>query len=101
MKDPNKVKRINFNMPLYLLKEIDELAKKSNETRTDIIIEGTENIVEERKRKQKLNEFLNKRKKSSSPIFVKEVYELGANEWVRRLRSEWDERENKFKKGKK
>ena len=101
MKNQNKVKRINLNVPLYLLKEIDELAKKDNETRTDIIVEGTENIVEERKRKAKLNEFLNKRKKKSPPIFVKEVYELGTNEWVKRLREEWDIREKNMRKGKK
>lgn len=88
MKDPNKVKRINFNMPLYLLKEIDELAKKSNETRTDIIIEGTENIVEERKRKEKLKTFLSRKTPILDPKKNKEMFELGGTEWVKRLRQE-------------
>ena len=101
MKDPNKIKRINFNVPLYLLKEIDELAKKNNETRTDILIEGAESIVEKRKRNIKLNQFLANRKPIINSKDNPEIFELGTNEWVRRLRQEWDIREEKIRKGKK
>lgn len=101
MKDPNKVKRINFNMPLYLLKEIDELAKKNNETRTDIIVRGAENETERVKRNIKLNQFLANRKPIINPKDNPEIFKLGTNEWVRRLRQEWDIREEKIRKGKK
>ena len=101
MKNQNKVKRINLNVPLYLLKEIDELARKNGETRTDIIIKGIEDEVGERRRRQKLNEFLTNKKNNPPVKFIKEVYDLGTNEWVRKLRQEWDIREEKIRKGKK
>ena len=88
MKNPNKVKRINLNVPLYLLKEIDELAKKSNETRTDIIVKGIHDEVEERRRKKKLNEFLSRKMPIFDPKKYKEMYKLGGTEWVKRLRQE-------------
>lgn len=88
MKDPNKIKRINLNVPLYLLKEIDELAKKDNETRTDIFIDGAENEVQERKRKAKLKEFLSRKAPILDPKKYSEMYELGGTEWVKRLRQE-------------
>ena len=88
MKDPNKIKRINLNVPLYLLKEIDELAKKNNETRTDIFIEGVESKLQERKRKAKLKEFLSRKTPILDPKKYNEMYKLGGTEWVKRLRQE-------------
>jgi len=88
MKNQDNVKRINLNVPLYLLKEIDEVAKKDNETRTDIFVKGAEQELEERKRKKKLNDFLARKK----PVFNKkdnpEIFKLGGTEWIKRLRQE-------------
>lgn len=88
MKNFNKVKRINLNVPLYLLKEIDELAKHDNETRTDIFVKGAEQELEERRRKKKLNDFLSRKKPILDPRKYPEIYRLGGTEWVKRLRQE-------------
>lgn len=91
MKDPNELKRINLNVPLYLLKEIDALAKNDNKTRTEIFVKGAENEVEERKRKKKLKEFLSRKEPVFNPKDNKEMFELGGTEWVRKLRQEdWE-----------
>ena len=88
MKNQNKVKRINLNVPLHLLKEIDELAKKNGETRTDIIIKGIKDEVGERRRKKKLHKILSREKPIFNPKKYKEMYRLGGTEWVKRLRQE-------------
>ena len=91
MRNFNKVKRINLNVPLYLLKEIDELAKKDNETRTDIFVKGAEQELEQRRRKKKLQQFLSRKE----PIFNKkdnpEMFNLGGAEWTKRLRQEGED----------
>ena len=88
MKNQDDVKRINLNVPLYLLKEIDEIAKKNNETRTEIFVKGAEQELEERKRKKKLNDFLIRKKPVFDPTRYPEMYKLGGTEWVKRLRQE-------------
>lgn len=88
MKHQNNVKRINLNVPLYLLKAIDEIAKKDNETRTEIFVKGAEQELEERKRKRKLNDFLTRTKPVLDPKKYPEMYKLGGTEWVKKLRQE-------------
>ena len=88
MKNRDNVKRINLNVPLYLLKEIDEIAKKNNETRTEIFVKGAEQELEERKRKKKLNNFLARKKPVFDPKKYPEIYKLGGTEWVKKLRQE-------------
>ena len=88
MKNTNKVKRINLNIPLYILKEIDAVAKNDNKTRTEIFIKGAEHELDERRRKQKLKEFLSRKEPIFNPKDNKEMFELGGAEWVRRLRQE-------------
>ncbi len=88
MKDPNELKRINLNVPLYLLREIDKLAKNDNKTRTEIFVKGAEHEIEEIKRKEKLTKFLARKE----PVFNKkeypEIYKLGGVNWVKKLRQE-------------
>ena len=88
MAKQEKIKRINLNMPIYILDEIDEQAEEENLTRTDVIINDLRSKREERKRKKILQEFLAREKPIFNPKDNKEIFELGTNEWVRRLRSE-------------
>ena len=88
MKNTKKVKRINLNVPIYLLDEIDKLAENDNETRTEIFVKGAESEVEQRRRKKKLKEFLSRKGPIFNPKDNKEMFELGGAEWVRRLRQE-------------
>lgn len=83
-----KVKRINLNVPLYLLKEVDKLAKEEDISRTDIFVTGLENELDNRRRRRNLDKFLASDKPLINPKDNPEIFELGANEWVRRLRAE-------------
>ena len=88
MKNTKKVKRINLNVPIYLLDEIDKLAENDNETRTDIFVKGAESEIEQRRRKKKLNEVLSRKEPIFNPKDYPEMYKLGGAEWVKRLRRE-------------
>ncbi len=87
-KSNKKIKRINLNVPLHLLKEVDKLAKEEDITRTDIFVTGLENELDNRRRRRNLDKFLASDKPIFTPEKNKEIFELGANEWVRRLRAE-------------
>ena len=91
MKNLNKIKRINLNVPLHLLKEIDAVAKNDNKTRTEIFVMGAAHELSEIRRKKKLKEFLSRKEPIFNPKDNKEMFELGGTEWVRRLRQEGEE----------
>ena len=91
MKKSSNAKRINLYVPLYLLEEIDELAKDDNKTRTEIFVKGAELEIEHRRRQKKLDKFLARKE----PLFNKkdnpEIFKLGGTEWVKRLRQEGED----------
>ena len=91
MKKLNKVKRINLNIPIYILNEIDEIAEESHLTRTDIFVHGAQKEAEEIKRRKKLREVLQRKTPIFNPKDYPEIYKLGGTEWVKRLRQEGEE----------
>ena len=91
MAKQEKIKRINLNMPIYILDEIDEQAEEENLTRTDVIINDLRSKREERKRKKILQEFLARKKPIFNKKYNKEIFKLGGAEWVKRLREEGEE----------
>ena len=88
MKKSSNAKRINLYVPIYLLEEIDELAKDDNKTRTEIFVKGAERELEHKKRQKKLDKFLARKTPILDPKKYKEIYKLGGTEWVKRLRQE-------------
>ncbi len=90
MNNIKKIKRINLNVPLEILREVDKLAKDGNQTRTDVFVNGVLLELEEVRRKKKLKQFISQKKSILNQKDNKEMFELGGNEWVKKIREEWE-----------
>ena len=88
MKNKDKIKRINLNIPVYILDEIDTFVGKESKTRTEIFVTGAKLELQRRKKQKKLHDFLSTNEAVFNKNDNKEIFRLGTNEWVKQLRQE-------------
>jgi metal-responsive CopG/Arc/MetJ family transcriptional regulator len=88
MKNEGKIKRININIPVYILDEIDTFVGNEAKTRTEIFVMGAKLELQRRKRQKKLHNFLSRDEAIFNKTDNREIFRLGTNEWVKKLRQE-------------
>ena len=88
MKSKDKIKRININIPVYILDEFDTFVGNEAKTRTEIFVMGARLELQRRKKQKKLNDFLSRDEAVFNKTDNREIFRLGTNEWVKKLRQE-------------
>ena len=91
MKNKDRIKRINLNIPIYILDEIDTFIGNEAKTRTEIFVIGAKREIQIRKRQNKLHDFLSRDEAILNKNDNKEIFRAGTNEWVKKLRQEGEE----------
>ncbi len=91
MKNKDKIKRININIPVYILDEIDTFVGNGAKTRTEIFVTGARLELQRRKKQKKLNDFLSRDEAVFNKNDNREIFRTGTNEWVKNLRQEGEE----------